>query len=288
MTRFSVIVTSASWERLPDLYEAIRGLREQTFTDFEVVVPVDGGGPYERAVRGMLGAYPRIIPIDDERGLAAARNKGAEAANGEIYVFLDDDAVPHESWLEELNKAYIGGAIAAGGPAMPDWPDGRPWYLHETFDWLVGAGPYHENWSDIRNTYGVNISFRADIFDDLMGFDEDYGKGSDIPQGEEAEFASRMRSKYGAGTTYNKYAVVSHRVHEDQLGFVSSVVRSYDQGATKAAMGLDDEESSALWDIITSMPSMTPGQIFGSVVLTTAVAVGYIVNKEWDIFQADR
>ena len=49
---------------------------------------------------------PRLrILREPELGLSLARNRGLAEAQGEVAVFLDDDAIPRRGWLESLLAA---------------------------------------------------------------------------------------------------------------------------------------------------------------------------------------
>ncbi len=59
---------------------------------------------------------PRISYIAfDGRGPAAARNRGWQAACGEVIAFTDDDCIPAPTWLKCGTQALSSGAAGAGG-----------------------------------------------------------------------------------------------------------------------------------------------------------------------------
>ena len=61
------------------------------------------------------------------------------------------------------------------------------------------------------NTFGSNLSFKADVLKALGGFRSEMGvKGRGLLQGEETELCERMREKFGRGVVYNPDAVVYH------------------------------------------------------------------------------
>ncbi len=172
-------------------------------------------------------------------GLSAARNRGASVADGEIVAFTDADCTPEDDWVAELVRCYDEfDAIAAGGPAVPAWPDDRPARVPHELDWLIGAT--HRGFTDrtdiheVRNTFGCNISFRSDVFDALGGFDERLGKrpGREI-QGEEAELCARLREQFDSGVHYNPNATVVHHVDDYQLERRTLLERSFWQGRSK-------------------------------------------------------
>jgi len=75
---------------------AIASVLAQSYTPIEVIV-VDDGSRDETAevVRALAERDVRLIRLQDNRGAAAARNVGIEAASGEIVAFQDAD----DEWL---------------------------------------------------------------------------------------------------------------------------------------------------------------------------------------------
>ena len=101
------------------LPEVIRQARRAP--DVEVVVVVDGS---RDGTAEMLHAWgeARLLRIvaQENRGLAAARNKGAEVASAATILFLDDDMIPASGLLEAHRVAHADGAerVAYGALAL--------------------------------------------------------------------------------------------------------------------------------------------------------------------------
>jgi glycosyltransferase involved in cell wall biosynthesis len=230
--------------------EAADSVLAQTHDDVELVVVVDGTPEvYEQVIEDYDDRGDTVVACNDENvGLLASRNRGAELASGDVVAFIDDDAIADEVWAERLVKAYEEeDAIAAGGKMTPEWVAGKPLFLPEEFYWLVGVT--HRGFADgpgeVRNTFGSNISFRADVFAELGGFDIDIGgrKGDKNLQGGETELCARMREAYGQGVWYDPEAEVAHKVFEYRTEFRWLVDRAFWQGYSKRAMEsfVDDE-----------------------------------------------
>lgn len=73
--------------------------------DFEVVVVDDGGAA---RLAEVIEEWEEDIQIrlsrQDRSGPAAARNRGAALAGGELLVFTDDDCLPEPDWLPALSR----------------------------------------------------------------------------------------------------------------------------------------------------------------------------------------
>lgn len=272
----SVVVTTHTWDRYGAFRDAIRSVQRQTYADTELVCPIDADADMADATRAIADGGVTVEYDPDGTGLSAARNRGARAASGDVYAFLDDDCVASETWVETLVAAYEDGAIAAGGPAVPEWPTERPWYVPREWDWLVGGGPYHDREREVRNTYGCNLSVRADVFDALGGFDESLGKAGNLEQAEETEFCTRMRERYGEGVRYRPTASVRHRVFAEQLRVGHLLRRAYAQGRAKRRIGLDDEETGFLRETLVNLVRQPPHRSAATLAFTAATGAGYL------------
>lgn len=96
MQKLSIIIpTKNEEENLPRLLASIK---EQTFTDYEVIVADAHSSDGTRQIAEQWGA--RVV----EGGLPGeGRNKGALEAQGELMLFLDADVVlPSQHWLRDI------------------------------------------------------------------------------------------------------------------------------------------------------------------------------------------
>jgi glycosyltransferase involved in cell wall biosynthesis len=78
--------------------QAVRSVLQQTTPAKEVIV-VDDGSPYPFTEKALGDGDPRVrvIRLPSNRGAAAARQIGAEAARGEFLAFLDAD----DTWFSQ-------------------------------------------------------------------------------------------------------------------------------------------------------------------------------------------
>lgn len=64
----------------------------------------------------------KILSNYRKRGLSGARNTALDVAQGSIIVFLDDDVVPFDGWLDALRVPYADMHVyGVGGLAKPHW-----------------------------------------------------------------------------------------------------------------------------------------------------------------------
>ena len=280
--------------------EAAESVLNQTYNNVELVVIVDGTpGVYDKILEDYDNHEDMIISCNDENvGLLQSRNRGAELATGDVVAFIDDDAIADEEWIERLVDAYENqNAIAAGGKMTPEWIAGKPSFLPEEFYWLIGVT--HRGFADgageVRNTFGSNISFRTNLFEELGGFNVNIGgrKGDKNLQGGETELCARMRTEYDQGIWYVPEAEVAHKVfqYRTKLGWLLD--RAFWQGYSKRAMETllddnDDEEAEFLTRLITDFTLLRIRNIIQSPsiaritqlvmlwVFTATVGIGYL------------
>ena len=299
-TSVSIILCTHRSERYEDFVEALDSLNAQSCENekLEIVVVVDGNRElYERILkRGIEEADKvkgkvKVILNEKNMGLSESRNKGMKEAKGDIIAFFDDDAVADEDWMRELVRLYEEkDAFAAGGKLLPKWVSKKPKFLPEEYYWLVGATHkgFPEEVTEVRNTFGSNLSFKAEVLKALGGFRSEMGvKGKGLLQGEETELCERMREKFGKGVVYNPDAIVYHKVFPERLRMRFLLRRAFWQGYSKRVMkelGYSiSEEEEFVRDLVGSITERVKakslvayGQLIFLLVFTSVVGLGYV------------
>jgi glycosyltransferase involved in cell wall biosynthesis len=119
--RVSVVIPAYNAART--LGEVLSSLSVQEPRPFEVVVVDDGSTDDTAAIARASGA--RVVETDHKGYAGGARNRGWDAATGDVVVFMDSDVVPDPGWgaglaraLREHPGALVGCArtFAARGP----------------------------------------------------------------------------------------------------------------------------------------------------------------------------
>ena len=175
----SISVVIATYNRADCIAATLDGLLAQTYRHFEVIIVV---GPCTDDTLEVVEAYPRarILRCPEAR-LGLARNIGINVAGGEILAFIDDDAVPRETWLAQLAAAYANpGVGAAGGyvwDAVNDCMQWRVCACSRTGKPQTDAPPpldaYQGPGADpFIYLAGCNMSLRRDLVEELGGFNE--------------------------------------------------------------------------------------------------------------------
>jgi len=145
---------------------------------FEVIVADDASTDRTAQIAAELGA--RVVHIE-RRQIAAARNAGAQQAQGDILFFIDGDTLANvdavRACLEELRDGAVGGGcVCRFDGRLPLW--GRVLYpptvfLARTFKLLGGCFLYSTR----------------EAFEAIGGFDERYFAGED------AAFVSALKRR---------------------------------------------------------------------------------------------
>lgn len=133
LTRFSVIVPAFNEEAV--LAGCLKALAVQTFAGRVEVIVVDNAstdGTAELAER--CGA--RVVH-EPKPGVCFARQRGLDAARGEIVVTTDADTVCSARWLQEIDEQFRRrpDAVAVAGPCV--YVDG-PWWSEAWTHLLFG------------------------------------------------------------------------------------------------------------------------------------------------------
>ncbi len=94
------------------------------------------------------------------------RNKGAQAANGEIFAFIDADCVPDKDWLINAVKVLKDKTVAAVG-SKPEIPETDTSWVEKTWS-LMKQIPQkgYTNWLS-----SSNFIVKKEAFDQVNGFD---------------------------------------------------------------------------------------------------------------------
>ena len=154
--------TLESVARAADAHHLSHGARD------EVVVVDNNSADRTSAVARAHGA--RVV-FEGRNNIAAARNRGARAARGELLLFLDADDHLSPNFLALVDDAMRSGACVGGGARIV-WSTRSPWV--SAFD-AAGNG--------IRRLLGVSnaVPFTArETFAQVGGFDERYYAGEDM------------------------------------------------------------------------------------------------------------
>jgi len=211
---FSIIIPT--YNRALSLERCLRSLlsTERIKDDGQIIVVDDGSTDSTRAVALSFERQFRSFKYlyQTNEGPAAARNRGAGKASGEVLVFLDDDCTVPKDWGKRI-QAQVKTLLVLGGRSV----NGR------------GDNPFSEIASLIANcilfsceanghtsfVFANNLAIRKDIFTEICGFDEH------IPgrRAEDRDLSYRLQNA-GYPMRFDNELIVYHNDVMDFWGFI--------------------------------------------------------------------
>jgi glycosyltransferase involved in cell wall biosynthesis len=174
----SVIISTYNGEK--KIGNLLNALLQQTDQSSEVLVVIDGSTDdtlhvvksFESEFSGKL----RIV-VQENRGRAGVRNRGANEAKGEVLIFFDDDMTPwrdsierHKSFHKNHHAILSGNSVETIEPTKTDIQNYKG-HLTERWTEKYQEGTTQLNESNFFFT-AANCSMKKEDFKSLGGFDE--------------------------------------------------------------------------------------------------------------------
>lgn len=286
-----VMVATHRSDRLALVRTAVASVQAQTREPDELLVMVDADEALAEQVRAAVPGV-RVAAMGVNSGVSAARTRGAELMTSDLVVFLDDDAVADERWLERLLAPMADPAVlGASGRSLAVFGARRPAWLPEEFLWTVGCS-YRGMPTEparVRNFYGGCAVVRREPFLAVGGFDPATGYHGDvIGGGEEADFCVRAAAATGGEFAFEPGAVIRHAVPASRLTWRYFLRRTYGEGVMKARLAarlpagaLGPERSfavrlplAAARAVVTGHPARALGIVVGCLAVLAGLVVG--------------
>jgi len=266
-TRFSVVIPT--YERRDMVVGTVLALQRQQFEDFEVVVVVDGSTDgTAAALRGLDTTRPLRVVEQPNSGAAAARNRGAAEARGELLLLLDDDMEPDPGLLAAHDRAHRGGADVVLGhlPLHPSSPRS-----------LLTAGV--ESWAEERrrrlagsdadvpldDLLTGQLSLSRAAFEGVGGFDTSFTRDG-MFGGEDIDFGYRL-ARAGHRIVFAEDAVSHQRFVVDPAQYLR---RARDAGRASAELIAKHPEREADLGRRTRLPPGLRRYAMGALALAPA------------------
>lgn len=152
----------------------------------------------------VIEKYSKKLPLtrlfESKQGLSHARNCAISAAQGEILLFTDHDAIVDPNWLVSIVNAAQRWPEAAyfGGMISPLYESAPPAWVKKNIHLLEGAvlirnlGSEERRLNKHEQVFGANIAFRKWVVD-RWKFDADYGPaGKELLLGDETMFIENL------------------------------------------------------------------------------------------------
>jgi len=177
-----VLLAWNAWEHTQLCLDSLR----PTLRPGDQVVVVDNGST--DATSGELLGYSwvDVVSNDENHGFARGCNEGAAAARGDVVVFLNNDTIVHDGWLDELLAPFADPEVGAVGPRSnqvsgPQLVEDVPYSDDDVTAIGVFAGERRRansgSTSEVPRLVGFCLAVRAETFGMVGGFDEGYPVG---------------------------------------------------------------------------------------------------------------
>jgi glycosyltransferase involved in cell wall biosynthesis len=178
---------------------------------YEVIVVDDGspaGDAKEAAICGVTWPFPFTYLRQDQRGPAAARNRGVAHARAKVVAFTDDDAVVDSTWVRCISCPLR--RVGLGGVAGKTLSYRVESLVERYLDHVHHLSHHHlGNTGELVYAITVNAAFPRKVLEEVNGFDETYP----FPSGEDMDLGFRIRAR-GYRLVQNEDALVRHRQRE--------------------------------------------------------------------------
>lgn len=204
--RFSIIIPAYNAEKT--LSSCLASLTDQSLSKelFEVIVVDDGSTDSTSKIAGQFNIH---YIYQANQGPAAARNRGARDAKGDIILFTDSDCIPDHYWIQQMTRPFSAPDVVAVKGAYKT----RQRELVARFAQAEFEDRYDllkkRSIIDMIDTYSA--AFRKDVFLNIGGFDQSFP----VANNEDTDLSYRLAAK-GYKLVFNQGAFVYH-THPDSF-----------------------------------------------------------------------
>lgn len=246
MPTISLVI--ASYNRAPQLERCLHALRLQHFGVSDEIVVADNGSTDD--TQNVLARVPSELPVplrtvfEPTPGKSHAIDAALRVARGEVLVFIDDDVLVSDHWLEALRNAFENepSLALAGGPVDPHWEARPPRWLSLGGHTRLGAplglldyGPTPQALGP-RTLLGANLAVRRRVLTELGGYAAHLGKlRGTLLSGEDHELCARIQAA-GHRAVYLPHARVRHLVPASRMRVSYFLRWFFWSGITNAAI----------------------------------------------------
>ncbi len=222
----SVILCTYNRERY--IYNVLQSIAAGGFGDYEIVLvnnnSTDGT---ESECQRFAKDHPEVAMrycVEKQQGLSYARNRGIMESQGDVLVYVDDDAVVNREYLQTYADFFNRNkeAVAAGGPITPryDGCEEPSWMSHYTRQLVTGElnlGTREREFPKGAFPGGGNAAYRKSVFNEVGLFNVELGrKGNSLIGAEEKDLFDKMTSR-GMKFYYLPNAILYHLIPPKKL-----------------------------------------------------------------------
>lgn len=180
----------------------------------EIIVVSDGDTDNSWLLAQQFGA--KVLRLTTCNGPAKARNLGAQAASGDILLFIDADVTVYPDIIERVEKIFIDKPELAAIIGSYDDAPGEPNFLSQ-YKNLFHHYTHQTANEEAFTFWGACGAIRRDVFFAVGGFDESYRR----PSIEDIELGYRLQ-KAGYKIRLCKDILVKHLKNWSPIGLLKA------------------------------------------------------------------
>lgn len=207
---FSIVIPT--YQRREVVTAAARAIADIRYSaSVELIVVVDGSTDgTEMSLREIDCPFPKRIVIQENAGQAAARNRGAALATGDILLFLDDDMICRPDILDHHARSHHEGADVVLGHVPLDARSLDSFLAKGAGRWAEDRARKLQEGAPLTLfdlTFG-HASIKRLAFEAVNGFDPAFTAGGSYGD-EDLDLGVRLLEKFRV--VFNPDAVASQR-----------------------------------------------------------------------------
>jgi len=200
--------------------------------NYEIIIADDCSTDATSIEFSRLGGIVRHVRQGTNRGFLANCNAAAEVANGQFFVFLNNDTVVLQQWLDNLIKTFsLKDKVGLAGSKLLNWDgtlqeaggifwkDGSAWNFGRNQDPRKAEFNYLR---EVDYCSGASIAVPADIWRQLGGFDPIYSPA----YCEDSDLAFRIRNA-GYKVVYQPHSELVHHEGRSHGRDLNSGIKAY-------------------------------------------------------------
>jgi GT2 family glycosyltransferase/glycosyltransferase involved in cell wall biosynthesis len=209
--------------------------------NYEVIIADDASSDFTRkANKKFINA--RVVRNDSPLFFLRNCNRAAASARGEYIVFLNNDTVVHEGWLEMMLKLirsddgigivgskllFADGKLQEAGGIV--WNDGSAWNYGRRDD---ADKPEYNYVKEVDYVSGASLMIRRTLWEEIGGFDDRYAPA----YYEDTDIAFEVR-KRGFKVIYQPASTVTHYEGVSNGSDIAAGLKSYQTTNHEKFMG---------------------------------------------------
>ena len=208
-----IIVTYNTDKKL--LSQNLESLDMQTDKNFEIII-VDNSDKID--IKPIVSKYSlKYIKLNKNYGLSLARNIGIKFAKSDIVIFLDDDAIPAQNFVEEHVRAHKKyNILGLRGKSLPR--------TSTIYNYFVSHYNYGEKTIPCFINLEGNSSFKRDVIIEVGGFNPEL-QGAGGYEGLELTYRIVSKYKDKSKLIYYPNAVIYHDYSHNFIKYLKKALR---------------------------------------------------------------